>query len=106
MFNVFIAMAAVAPAPLEPVSIIDASTRLSFTEPVRLTAGGSPIRTEGPGYAAPALHDIDGDGHKDLVVGQFNNGKLKVYPGKADGTYGEGDWLMADGEVATVPGVW
>ena len=99
-------MAAVAPTPPEAVSLLDTSSRISFTEPVRITAGGSPIRTEGPGYAAPAFHDVNGDGHKDLVVGQFNGGKLMVYPGAADGTYGEGSWLMADGEIAEVPGVW
>lgn len=106
MFNLFFAMAAASSAPLQPPSSIDVSTRLSFAEPVRLSAAGTPIRTEEPGFAAPALHDVDGDGFDDLVVGQFNSGKMKVYPGAADGSLGEGSWLLADGEVAEVPGVW
>ncbi len=38
--------------------------------PVRLEAGGKPIDVFG-GHAAPALADLDGDGVRDLLVGQF-----------------------------------
>ncbi|QDU85260.1 hypothetical protein Pla163_23880 [Planctomycetes bacterium Pla163] len=108
MFSLFLAVAA-SSAPLGPPAALDAdaaTTRLSFTVPVRIEAAGEVIRTENPGYAAPALHDVDGDGHVDMVVGQFNDGKLKVYPGSADGSWGEGYWLKAGGEIAVVPGVW
>jgi hypothetical protein len=46
-----------------------------FEAPVRLTAEGVPVRVESPGYAAPCWADIDGDGKKDLLVGQFNQGR-------------------------------
>ena len=85
---------------------VAAESQVQFAKPVRLAAGGEIIRTEAPGYAAPALHDLNGDGHKDLVVGQFRDGKLMVYPGKGKGVFGAGDWLMAGDEVAEVPGVW
>lgn len=102
--------AAMPPTPiaLAALSEEDAarSTSITFTEPVRLTAGGAIIRTEAPGYAAPALHDLDGDGILDLAVGQFAGGKIKVYPGTADGGFAAGEWLEAGGEVAEVPGVW
>jgi len=38
--------------------------------PVRLEADGKPIDVLG-GHAAPALADVDGDGVRDLLVGQF-----------------------------------
>jgi hypothetical protein len=38
--------------------------------PFRLEAGGKPIDVLG-GHAAPALADLDGDGVRDLLVGQF-----------------------------------
>lgn len=106
MFHLFFAMAAAAPTPPDAPFLVAEHASVSFTAPVQLSAGGSVIRTEAPGYAAPAFHDVNGDGIADLVVGQFNGGKMKVYPGKADGTFGAGDWLKADGEVAKVPGVW
>ncbi len=77
-----------------------------FAAPVRLKAGGEFIRTEEPGYAAPCIHDFDGDGLKDLIVGQFAGGKMKVYRGMEGGKYAAGTWLEAEGETAEVPGVW
>ena len=77
-----------------------------FEPPVRLKAGGLPIRVESPGYAAPCLVDLDGKGKKDLVVGQFNQGKMKVYKNLGGGKFAEGVWLQADGKIAEVPGVW
>lgn len=77
-----------------------------FEAPVRLQAQDGFIRVEAPGYAAPCLFDVDKDGHADLVVGQFSGGKLKLYRGLGEGKFAPGEWLMADGEVAQVPGVW
>jgi len=77
-----------------------------FEAPVRLTAGGEAIRTEAPGYASPCWADVDGDGRKDLIVGQFAGGKMKVYRNLGDGELAAGEWLEAGGDVAEVPGVW
>jgi hypothetical protein len=77
-----------------------------FHPPVRLKAGGVPIRVESPGFACPCLVDVDGDGKKDLVVGQFNKGKIKVYKNLGGGKFAAGVWLQAGGQVAEVPGVW
>ena len=38
--------------------------------PVRLESLGKPIDVSG-GHAAPAVADVDGDGQRDLLVGQF-----------------------------------
>ena len=49
---------------------------------------------------------MDGDGKKDLLVGQFSGGKIRVYKNLGDGKLAAGDWLKAEGAVAEVPGVW
>jgi FG-GAP-like repeat len=77
-----------------------------FQPPTRLKADGVPIRVESPGYACPCWADIDGDGKKDLLVGQFSGGKIRVYKNLGDGKLGAGDWLKADGAAAEIPGVW
>ena len=77
-----------------------------FTEPVRLRAGDDYVRVESPGWAAPCWHDVDRDGKKDLIVGQFRGGKMRVYRNLGEGKLAQGEWLRAGGEVAEVPGVW
>jgi hypothetical protein len=83
-----------------------ADSLAEFEPPVRLQADGVPVRVEGPGYAAPCWADIDGDGKKDLLVGQFRGGKVQVYKNLGDGRLAGGKWLEAEGAVAEVPGVW
>jgi hypothetical protein len=82
-----------------------------FQAPVRLEAGGKPVRVESPGYAAPCWADIDGDGKKDLLVGQFSQGKIRIFKNLGPDKLGSaklatGEWLKAEGAVAEVPGVW
>jgi hypothetical protein len=77
-----------------------------FERPVRLKADGVAVRVESPGYAAPCWADIDGDGNKDLLVGQFNKGKIRLFKNLGEGKLAAGVWLNADGQVAEVPGVW
>lgn len=77
-----------------------------FERPVKLSAGGAAVRVEAPGYAAPCWADVDGDGKKDLVVGQFHQGKMRVFRNLGDGQFAAGTWLQAGGKVAEVPGVW
>ena len=47
--------------------------------PVRIEAAGQPIDTS-VGHAAPFVGDFDGDGVRDLLVGQFGEGILWIYP--------------------------
>jgi hypothetical protein len=46
--------------------------------PVRLSAGGEPIDVT-VGHAAPLMIDVDGDGLRDLLVGEFGTG---TFPGE------------------------
>jgi hypothetical protein len=48
-------------------------------QPVKLEAGGAPVDVE-VGHAAPLVVDLDGDGSRELLVGQFGDGKLRIYP--------------------------
>jgi len=49
-----------------------------FTGPTRIYDGGTPIVVDG-GYGAPCIYDWDGDGKKDMVVGQFDYGYIRFY---------------------------
>ena len=75
-----------------------------FEPPVRLKAGDAAIRVESPGYAAPCWTDIDGK--RELLVGQFNQGKIRVFKHLGAEKFAPGNWLQAEGKVAEVPGVW
>jgi len=77
-----------------------------FQPPIRLMADGVPVRVEAPGYACPCWADIDDDGKKDLLVGQFRGGKIGVYKNLGGGKLAPAHWLSADGKPLEVPGVW
>ncbi len=57
-----------------------------LAQPVRLEVAGKPIDTD-IGHAAPFVCDFDGDGIKDLLVGQFGQGILWIY--RNEGTNSE-----------------
>jgi len=54
-------------------------TKLPILEkPFKILAGDKPIQTE-MAHAAPFLYDFNKDGKKDLIVGQFGGGKVRLY---------------------------
>lgn len=88
------------------LSLWTASFAAEFRAPVRLSAKSEAVRVESPGYAAPCWADIDGDGKKDLLVGQFDGGKIHFCKNLGDGELAPPTWLQAEGKAAEIPGVW
>src|SRR3954463_8942883 len=75
------ALAAIAAfgADAPPLSTKGEAQNSVFQNPVRLKAAGAVIDS-GPHWAhsGPCLHDVDGDGRRDLLVGDFS-GLFRLY---------------------------
>jgi hypothetical protein len=73
--------------------------------PVQLHARGQPINVD-MGHAAPFVADLKGDGNMILLVGQFGQGKLRLYPNigtRSEPKFDQFEWLQAGGKVVSVP---
>ena len=74
--------------------------------PVKILAAGKPIDVD-IGHAAPCVADLLGTGKPQLLVGQFGEGKLRVYRnvGSAKAPrFEKFEWFHAGrGVVGTVP---
>ncbi len=73
--------------------------------PVKLTAGGKPIDVD-IGHAAPCLADLNGDGVRHLLVGQFGEGKLRIYRNTGTRTeprFGALAWFKDGAATGRVP---
>ena len=73
--------------------------------PVKLTADGKPINVD-IGHAAPFYGDFDGSGTRSLLVGQFNNGKLRIYRNTgtaAEPKFAGFTWFLDGKPEGTVP---
>ncbi len=75
---------------------------LSSPEP--LMCGSEPLRVDY--HSSPFFGDWDGDGLGDLMVGQFDDGRIALYPNTGSAQqpqYESYIWLCADGEPITLP---
>ena len=98
MIDVFaLALALVPQEPAPPLSP-------ELSPPTRIEAGGKPIDTD-VGHAAPCVTDFDGDGVRDLLVGQFGGGgQLRIYRNLGSDrapVFRAHELFMAGGEIAT-----
>ena len=77
----------------------------SFEAPIRINDGKIPINVDAC-HAAPLYVDYDEDGVKELLVGQFGQGKLRVYENKGtekEPLFDGFTWLQAEGQDAAIP---
>jgi len=88
------------------LALIGSDTSLTdLAPPVRLLAAGQPINVD-VGHAAPFVAYLRGDGKQVLLVGQFGEGKLRLYPivGSHSARRVEKfEYLRVDGKVVCVP---
>ena len=103
------------------ISLLIIAGQFTFETPVRIEADGKPIDVT-TGHAAPYVYDFDGDGNRDLLVGEFGSGKfrgettsdnsplanarLRIYLNKGSDSsprYDGFTYLQAGGENASVP---
>ena len=50
-----------------------------LSKPTPVLFGKSQLDVEHSGHAAPFFGDFDGDGLKDLLVGEYYQGRLRIY---------------------------
>ena len=82
-----------------------ASGAPGLSEPAKVLDGNTPLDVD-VGHATPNVVDWDGDGKRDLLVGQFGDGKLRVYltAGTDAAPKFKGfEYVKAGSEDATVP---
>lgn len=101
-----VAMATLGAMPALPgVAEEPAGSDAWFRPPVRIMADAKPIDTGAAwGHSSPAFEDIDGDGAKDLVLGDFS-GKFQIYRNQAtDGgfRFAKSKTLQAGSKAAEV----
>jgi hypothetical protein len=78
-----------------------------FAPAVRIEVGGTPIDVSGFRGAAPNVGDIDEDGLNDLLVGEEEQGRLRIYRNvgtKVEPRFGDFEWFQVNGEIAELPG--
>src|SRR5262245_42054365 len=77
-----------------------------LSPPVHVEAAGKPIDVERSGHSAPFVGDFDGDGLPDLLVGQYHEGRLRVYLNKGKKgapRFDKWSWFVAGGQAGRVP---
>jgi hypothetical protein len=85
------------------------AAKSELAPPVRVEADGKPIDLDEIGHAAPFFADLDGDGRRDLLVGQFGErgtGKLRIYKNQgadAQPRFAQYEYLKVGADLGTVP---
>jgi hypothetical protein len=84
---------------------LPAADKPQLAPPVAVLAAGKPIDVD-IGHAAPCLADLLGEGKPQLLVGQFGEGKLRIYRNVGDARkprFDKFEWFQAGGDTGKVP---
>jgi hypothetical protein len=76
-----------------------------FGPPVAIQADGVPINVGFGGNGSPFVVDWDGDGRQDLLLGQYDRGKIRFYPNTNTNfapVFAAFSYLQADGADISV----
>jgi hypothetical protein len=76
-----------------------------FDAPVAIEANSGPINVGTGGNASPFVVDWNGDGKRDLLLGQYDGGKVRFYENIGEDTapvFGDFSYLQADGSDITL----
>jgi hypothetical protein len=76
-----------------------------FEPPLPIQANGVNINTGYGGNASPFMIDWDGDGKQDLLLGQFDGGRIRFYQNTGthyNPTFNTFVYLQADGAVISL----
>jgi len=76
-----------------------------FDAPVAIRANGTPINVGVGGNASPFMVDWNGDAKQDLLLGQYDGGKVRFYANIGthyNPTFGGFAYLQADGSDIAV----
>jgi hypothetical protein len=74
--------------------------------PAQVQAGEQPLDIQREGHAAPFIGDFYEDGGLCLLVGQYNDGRLRIYRNtgtRAKPRFDAYTWFEAGGKIASVP---
>jgi hypothetical protein len=88
------------------VTTIAADEPGALLPPVQIQAGTGPLDIEREGHAAPFVGDFYEDGTQCLLVGQFHDGRLRIYRNtgtRAKPKFDKYTWFEAGGKIASVP---
>jgi hypothetical protein len=75
-------------------------------KPAHIMVKEIPLDVERVGHSAPFAGDFDGDGAVDLLVGQYEGGKLRIYMNvgtTAEPRFENYEWFQAGGQDGRVP---